>query len=159
MLFACTCRVKQTAPGTVAFLNISSTCWANWSAPVVYCTSLHTCSKFSALGTHQAAVHMCSYVMGYIVYVHIFVQDLGPTYGLFLIRTVSPSLDHSLGHSASGDQTGDLNVMLFSSGFSACACSHSCLCLLPRRCTFVKPMACWNSWESRLQNSLTSRFL
>lgn len=154
VLFACICRLKQTTLSTVAFLNTSSICWANWTAPVVYCTSLHTCSKFSKfskLGTHQAAIHVCSYIMGYLVSCTHFVQDLGPTYGLLLIRTVSPSLDQLLSHSASGDQTGDLNVTVFSSGFLPV---HA-LIVASAFCPAGTPL--WSRWPAGIPGSLVYR--
>lgn len=44
-----------------------------------------------------------------------FVRDLEPTYGIFPTQTMLLCLYHSLGHSASGDQTGDLRARSFSS--------------------------------------------
>lgn len=86
-----------------------------------------------------------------------FVQDLGPTYGLFLIRTVTFIRSFTWSFCQWWPNWWP-QCDIISLCFLACAYSHSCLCLLPCRCTFVKLMACWNSWESRLQNSLTSQF-
>lgn len=124
--------------------------------PVMYwADDLHVWNKFNAVRTHQAAIHVSFYIVGYLVYTHSLVQDFWPIYRLFVIRTMSLPLDHSLGHSTSSDRIDGLSVS-FCSGFLRVPALIAAIAFC--RYTSVKLMACWSSWGSLLQNSLTSQF-
>lgn len=84
-----------------------------------------------ALGTPQAAIHMCSCFMGHRTYVHTLSRSRANPWA---------APDHL--------HVTKLVTSVVPAGFLPVRALRAASAF--RRCTFVKLMACWNSWECHL---------